>query len=116
MSGFNGIIRGNGYMDQAGTLRKIKTASLAAGTLNRHLKGVAVASGKGGVGKTNVVANMAFKLASQGNRVLVFDADMGLGNIHILLGMAPQFNVGHVLTGSKKLKEILVKEIGRAHV
>ncbi|MFQ5432803.1 MAG: MinD/ParA family protein [Nitrospinota bacterium] len=112
MSGFNGIIRGNGYMDQAGTLRKIKTTSHTAGTVNQHLKGVAVASGKGGVGKTNVVANMAFKLASQGNRVLVFDADMGLGNIHILLGMAPQFNVGHVLTGTKKLKDILVKGPG----
>ena len=112
MNGFSGIIRRNGYVDQAGTLRKIKTASLAAGTVDQHLKGIAVASGKGGVGKTSVVANMAFHLASQGNRVLVFDADMGLGNIHILLGMAPQFNVGHVLTGSKKLKEILIKGPG----
>ena len=112
MNGFNGIIRGNGYMDQAKTLRKIKMASLNAGMVDQHLKGVAVASGKGGVGKTNVVANMAFMLASQGQRVLVFDADMGLGNIHILLGMAPQFNVGHVLTGAKRLKEILIKGPG----
>lgn len=95
-------------MDQAGTLRKIKSASQSAGALSQHIKGVAVASGKGGVGKTNVVANMAFELAKKGKRVLVFDADMGLGNIHILLGMAPRYNVGHVLSGSKKLKDILV--------
>ena len=89
-------------------MRKIKSMSQSAGTLSQHIKGVAVASGKGGVGKTNVVANMAFELTKKGKRVLVFDADMGLGNIHILLGMAPRYNVGHVLTGSKKLKDILV--------
>ena len=93
-------------------MRKIKSMSQSAGTLSQHIKGVAVASGKGGVGKTNVVANMAFELTKKGKRVLVFDADMGLGNIHILLGMAPRYNVGHVLTGSKKLKDILVEGPG----
>jgi flagellar biosynthesis protein FlhG len=96
-------------MDQAETLRKMRSGSSAdAGTLKQHVKGIAVASGKGGVGKTNIVANMALELSRKGHRVLIFDADMGLGNIHILLGIAPRFNVAHVLTGVKKLKEILI--------
>ncbi len=95
-------------MDQAETLRKMRSGLPDAGTLKQHVKGIAVASGKGGVGKTNVVANMALELSKKGHRVLIFDADMGLGNIHILLGLAPRFNVAHVLTGVKKLREILV--------
>lgn len=96
-------------MDQAETLRRLKPGSANAGTLRQHVKGIAVASGKGGVGKTNIVANIALELSRKGNRVMIFDADMGLGNIHILLGLAPRFNVAHVLTGAKKLKEILVE-------
>lgn len=89
-------------------MRKLNSTRQRGGAPGRNIKGIAVASGKGGVGKTNLVANVAFKLAESGNRLLVFDADMGLGNIHILLGVVPKFNVGHVLTGSKKLREILI--------
>ncbi|GMT42874.1 MAG: site-determining protein [bacterium] len=99
-------------MDQAGTLRELSSAKQSGAAAGGHIRGVAVASGKGGVGKTNIVANMAFELSRKGSRVLVFDADMGLGNIHILLGMSPKFNVGHVLAGSKGLKEILVEGPG----
>ncbi|MDH5542665.1 MAG: MinD/ParA family protein [Nitrospinota bacterium] len=99
-------------MDQAGTLRKMATSAEEAGTEKQHIKGIAVASGKGGVGKTNIVANTAFELCRKGKKVLVFDADMGLGNIHILLGLAPKYNIGHVLTGSKKLRDILVEGPG----
>lgn len=72
-------------------------------------KVLAVSSGKGGVGKTNVVANLALALARKGNRVLIFDADIGLNNIDILLGLAPKYHIGHVLNGEKSLKEILVE-------
>ncbi|MBI3795142.1 MAG: MinD/ParA family protein [Nitrospinae bacterium] len=96
-------------MDQADTLRKFKPGTAVAGALRQHVKGIAVASGKGGVGKTNIVANLALELSRRGNRVMIFDADMGLGNIHILLGLAPRFNVAHVLTGAKKLRDILVE-------
>ena len=72
-------------------------------------KVLAVSSGKGGVGKTNVVANLALALTRKGNRVLIFDADIGLNNIDILLGLAPHYPIGHVFNGEKTLEEILVE-------
>ncbi len=71
-------------------------------------KVLAVSSGKGGVGKTNVVANVALALIRKGNRVLIFDADIGLNNIDILLGLAPRYHIGHVFNGEKTIEEILV--------
>ncbi|MGK7346777.1 MAG: MinD/ParA family protein [Candidatus Nitrospinota bacterium M3_3B_026] len=79
-------------------------------------RGIAVASGKGGVGKTNVVANLAYAFASMGKRTLVFDADIGLGNIHILLGLAPRYNLDHVASGEKTMDEIIVKGPGGVEI
>lgn len=58
---------------------------------------IAVASGKGGVGKTNVSVNTAAALAAMGKRVLLFDADLGLANANVLLGIQPEFTIEHVL-------------------
>jgi len=69
---------------------------------------VSVTSGKGGVGKTNIVANLAFTLSSEGLRVLVLDADLGLGNVDVLLGKAPRFNLSHVINGDMGVADILV--------
>jgi len=69
---------------------------------------VAVSSGKGGVGKTNLVANLAYTLGSAGLRVLVLDADLGLGNIDVLLGKAPRHNLSHVINGEMAVSDILV--------
>jgi flagellar biosynthesis protein FlhG len=69
---------------------------------------IAVTSGKGGVGKTNVVVNLAVALARLHHRVVVFDADFGLGNVDVLLGLAPPYHIGHVLTGERTLADIMV--------
>lgn len=69
---------------------------------------IAVASGKGGVGKTTVSVNVAVALAKMGQRVALLDADMGLANVDILLGIYPKFNLAHVLSGEKTLNEIML--------
>lgn len=73
----------------------------------RNFKVLTVSSGKGGVGKTNLVANLAYALVQRGRDVLVVDADIGLNNIDILLGMAPKYHIAHVLSGEKKIEEVI---------
>lgn len=70
---------------------------------------LAVTSGKGGVGKTNVTINVAIAMARLGLRIGVLDADFGLGNIDVLLGLAPGAHVGHVVTGEKTLGDVAVR-------
>lgn len=81
-------------------------APLAPG---RPVKVIAVTGGKGGVGKTTVTANLAVALAERGRRVLVLDADLGLANIDVLLGLQPRHNLSHVLTGERTLEEVIVE-------
>lgn len=76
--------------------------------MQRFVRVISVTSGKGGVGKTNVVANLALALAREQQRVLVWDADLGLANIDILLGLKPEFNIHHLLEGKKSLSEIII--------
>ncbi|MBI5599087.1 MAG: MinD/ParA family protein [Deltaproteobacteria bacterium] len=70
---------------------------------------IAITSGKGGVGKTNVVANLAVSLAMMDMKVLVLDADLGLGNLDVLLGLTPRFNLGHLLRGERTLDEVVIR-------
>jgi flagellar biosynthesis protein FlhG len=70
---------------------------------------LAVTSGKGGVGKTNVVVNLGVALARLRNRVAILDADFGLGNVDVLLGLTPAAHLGHVLTGDKALDEVILQ-------
>lgn len=70
---------------------------------------IAVTSGKGGVGKTNVVANMAVAYAKSGKKVMVMDADLGLGNVDVLLDLTTHDNLSHVIRGEKELAEIIVE-------
>jgi flagellar biosynthesis protein FlhG len=70
---------------------------------------LAVTSGKGGVGKTNVVINLAVSLARLGHRVGIIDADFGLGNIDVMLGLTPSLHLGHVLSGERPLEDIIIE-------
>lgn len=104
-------------MDQAGTLRRLSRGmgrgpARDASSHSAQLRGLAVASGKGGVGKTNIVANLALALSRMGKRALVLDADMGLGNIHILLGLVPRYTLQHVISGERSMQQILIKGPG----
>jgi len=78
----------------------------------KETKVIAITSGKGGVGKTNIVANLGLALSRLGEKVLMFDADLGLGNLDVLLGFAPKYNLSHVISGEKSIQEIILKGPG----
>jgi len=69
---------------------------------------VAVTSGKGGVGKTNLVTNLAVLMAENGLRVMLLDGDLSLANVDLLLGLAPRYNLYDVVHGHKRLDEIVL--------
>lgn len=73
---------------------------------------IAITSGKGGVGKTNLAVNMAIALRKMGRQVLVFDADLGLANVEVLLGVNPHNTIYEVLYNGKSLAEVLVEGPG----
>ncbi|HDD45006.1 MAG TPA: MinD/ParA family protein [Candidatus Desulfofervidus auxilii] len=77
---------------------------------------ISITSGKGGVGKTNVVANLAYVLSQIGKKVLVVDADLGLANIDILLGLTPKYNLQHVILGEKRLSEVIISGPGGVRI
>jgi flagellar biosynthesis protein FlhG len=77
---------------------------------------ITITSGKGGVGKTNIVANLGYALCRFGKRVLILDADLGLGNLDVLLGLTPEYNLSHVIRGEKRLAEIVISGPGRLKI
>lgn len=70
---------------------------------------IAITSGKGGVGKTNVTSNLAIALARQGHRVCVFDADTSLANVNIVMGVTPRYTIEHLLSGERTVEEVLLE-------
>src|SRR5262245_15522016 len=77
---------------------------------------LAVTSGKGGVGKTNLSINVSVALSRLGHRVAVIDGDFGLGNIDVMLGLTPQTHVGHLLSGDRSLSQVLIEGPGGIQV
>src|SRR2546422_8856768 len=77
---------------------------------------IAIASGKGGVGKTNLTANLAVALASRGLRVCVLDADLGLANLDVLYGLSPERSLRDVVRGECGLPDVVVEGPGGVRV
>ena len=73
------------------------------------VKVLAVCSGKGGVGKTNVASNVAVALGSRGRNTCLLDADLSLANVDVLLGLQPRFNLSHVVNGEADLKSTILR-------
>jgi MinD-like ATPase involved in chromosome partitioning or flagellar assembly/HD-like signal output (HDOD) protein len=71
---------------------------------------ITVTSGKGGVGKTNLSLNLAVQLASGGHRTCLFDADLGLANVNVLLNQFPDKNLADVISGDKRLADIIIRD------
>jgi flagellar biosynthesis protein FlhG len=74
----------------------------------QHPRILTISSGKGGVGKTNIAINLAIAFAEEGKRVVVMDADLGLANVNVILGIIPKFNLYHVIRKQKRIRDIIV--------
>lgn len=106
-------------MDQANGLRHIvsnKARKMHDGGISRKCgdgsafpRVISVTSGKGGVGKTNIVGNLAIAIGRLGKRVLILDGDLGLANIDIIFGLNPAYNIKDVINGHKDLAEVIIE-------
>lgn len=96
--------------DQAERLRLImkEKNGQADAAYARQPRIITISSGKGGVGKTNIAINLAIAFAQIGKKVIVMDADLGLANVNVILGIIPKYNLYHVLKKQKTLRDIIV--------
>jgi flagellar biosynthesis protein FlhG len=91
---------------------KVRTAAARPAAPAARARITAITSGKGGVGKTFVSANLAAALARQGRRVLVLDADLGLANLDVILNLAPKITLHDVFTGQSSLEDAILPAPG----
>ncbi len=102
------MLMSENYYDQAAGLRRMAKP--------KPVRVIAVASGKGGVGKTNVSVNLALAMTAMGRKVMLMDADLGLANIDVLLGLKPLYNLSHVIRGERTLEEVLIEGPGGVRI
>src|SRR3954465_14776848 len=95
--------------DQAASLRTMMGQRASANV-------IAVTSGKGGVGKSNVAVNLAIKFASAGKNVVLLDADLGLANADVLCNIDLPCNLSHVIARKKELRDVMVRAPGGFHL
>ncbi len=93
-------------VDQATKLREMVEER---DTVVPNARVIAVTSGKGGVGKTTMSVNLALEMASRGNRVVVFDADFGLANVEVMLGIRPTYNLLDLIHNNRSMTEIITE-------
>jgi flagellar biosynthesis protein FlhG len=94
------MLMADALTDQAAGLRRMVNPE--------PVRVIAVTGGKGGVGKTNISVNLAVAMAEEGRRVMLLDADLGLANIDVVLGMHPEYDLSHVLSGERSLEEVVL--------
>lgn len=91
--------------DQASALRDLVSRNKRG---QGKMRVIAVTSGKGGVGKTSFTVNLALALAEFGQRIVIFDGDLGLANVDIAFGLSARYTIEHLLSGEKTLEQILL--------
>jgi flagellar biosynthesis protein FlhG len=96
--------------------RRTEAAVADAPAATLHARTIAVTSGKGGVGKTNVALNLGIALARMGHPVCLLDANLGLGNIDLLCGLNGYWNISHVVSGARTVREIVLEGPCGTHV
>jgi len=95
-------------VEQSKKLQPVNTTKKNMHQQRNSTRVISFTSGKGGVGKTNMTINLAVALAKAGNKVLILDADLGLANVDILLGITTKYTLQHVLNGERTIDEIIV--------
>ena len=96
-------------IDQAENLRKmVEEKNGVSERSERKTRIITVSSGKGGVGKTNLSINLAIAYSMLGKNVVVLDADLGLANVNVILGIIPEYNLFNLIKKQKKMKDILI--------
>lgn len=97
-------------VDQVSTLRKLAREKVEV--IPGNMRVIAVSSGKGGVGKTSFVVNLALAMVEHNYKVIIMDGDLGLANVDVAFGITPKYSIKHLLSGEKKIEDILYP-IGR---
>lgn len=94
--------------DQAERLRELVNSQNQKGS-PRKVRIIAVTSGKGGVGKTNLSVNLSICLSRMGKKVTLIDTDLGLANIDLMLGIIPKYHLGHFFAGEQELADVVIE-------
>lgn len=95
--------------EQVSNLKKLLDGRNISEIITGNIRVFCVTSGKGGVGKTNLSVNMSLALQKMGQKVLLVDADLGLANVDVLMGLYPKYNISHILSCDMPVNEILLE-------
>ena len=97
-------------LDQAESLRRLSDNDNNGIKIKKMSKIITVTSGKGGVGKSNFVVNLGVTLQQKGKKVLIFDADLGMGNDDVLMGLYPKYNIFDIIFTDLTIKDIIIED------